>query len=85
MFAFAGPAFRKECRATGPGEYSMVLIYFSASALLFCFAMSFFFSLCVVGSPLLRDVYDDPSAYSQRYEIYISTEYCSNTTFHAIK
>jgi len=67
-----GPTFRKECRATGPGEYSMVLIYFSASALLFCFAMSFFFSLCVVGSPLLRDVYDDPSAYSQRWRLLLS-------------
>ena len=45
----------------------MVLAYFFGSALLFCFAFSFLFSLCVVGSPLLRDVYDDPSAYGQRY------------------
>ena len=69
----AGPVFRQECRTKE--TYSMVLAYFFGSALLFCFVFSFLFSLCVVGSPLLRDVYDDPSAYSQRYHHLQNTEF----------
>jgi len=65
-----GTEFRIECRTKE--TYSMVLAYFFGSALLFCFAMSFLFSLCVVGSPLLRDVYDDPTAYSQRWRLLLT-------------
>ncbi len=36
----------------------MVLTFLVSSSLLFCFAMSFLFSLCIVGSPFLRNVFD---------------------------
>ena len=66
----SGYSFRQECRSAD--TYSMVFAYFFGSALLFCFAMSFLFSLCIVGSPLLRDVYDDPQAYSQRWRLLLT-------------
>ena len=59
------PNFREECRSKD--EYTMVLTYFLGSSLLFCFTMSFLFSLCIVGSPLLRDVMNDKHAFRQRY------------------
>jgi len=65
-----GYSFRQECRSAD--TYSMILAYFFGSALLFCFAMSFLFSLCIIGSPLLKDVYDDPSAYSQRWRLLLT-------------
>ena len=43
----------------------MIFTYFIASSFLFCFAMSFLFSLCIVGSPFLRNVYDREE-YTQR-------------------
>jgi len=64
------PRFRQECRSYD--TYSMVLTYFLASSLLFCFTMSFLFSLCIVGSPLLRDVYNDNQAFRQRYLMQIN-------------
>ncbi len=54
---------KKECRTLD--AYTMVLSYFLASSILFCFTMSFLFSLCIVGSPFLRDVIDSEE-YSQR-------------------
>ena len=63
------PNFREECRSKD--EYTMVLTYFLGSSLLFCFTMSFLFSLCIVGSPLLRDVMNDKHAFRQRYGIVI--------------
>ena len=53
----------------------MVLTYFLASSLLFCFTMSFLFSLCIVGSPLLRDVYNDNQAFRQRYLISLNISF----------
>ena len=53
----------------------MVLTYFLASSLLFCFTMSFLFSLCIVGSPLLRDVYNDNQAFRQRYVISLNLSF----------
>ena len=67
------PKFRKECRSYD--TYSMVLTYFLASSLLFCFTMSFLFSLCIVGSPLLRDVYNDNQAFRQRYVISLNLSF----------
>ena len=67
------PRFREECRSYD--TYSMVLTYFLASSLLFCFTMSFLFSLCIVGSPLLRDVYNDNQAFRQRYLISLNISF----------
>lgn len=64
------PRFREECRSAD--TYSMVLTYFLASSLLFCFTMSFLFSLCIVGSPLLRDVYNDNQAFRQRWRLLLT-------------
>ena len=50
----------------------MVISYFFGTAFLFCFTMSFLFSLCIVGSPLLRDVYDDPPASSKRWRLLLT-------------
>ena len=44
---------------------SMVLSFCIGSSMLFCFTMSFLHSLCIVGSPFLKDVYDRRE-YSQR-------------------
>merc|ERR1712061_432716 len=48
---------KKECRTLD--VYTMVFSYFLGSSFLFCFTMSFLFSLCIVGSPYLRDVIDE--------------------------
>ena len=55
-----------ECRSTD--TYTMVLTYCLASSLLFCFTMSFLFSLCILGSPLLRNSVDRVE-YTQRYVV----------------
>ena len=55
---------KKECRTLD--VYTMVFSYFLGSSFLFCFTMSFLFSLCIVGSPYLRDVIDEEE-YKQRY------------------
>ena len=55
---------KQECRTLD--VYTMVFSYFLGSSLLFCFTMSFLFSLCIVGSPYLRDVIDEEE-YKQRY------------------
>jgi len=64
------PNFREECRSKD--EYTMVLTYFLGSSLLFCFTMSFLFSLCIVGSPLLRDVMNDKHAFRQRWHLLLT-------------
>jgi len=49
-----------------------MLISFSIfSSLLFCFTFSFLFSLCILGSPLLRDVYD-PDEHTQRWRLLLT-------------
>ena len=55
---------KQECRTLD--VYTMVFSYFLGSSLLFCFTMSFLFSLCIVGSPYLRDVIDEEE-YKQRH------------------
>lgn len=60
---------RRECRTLD--TYTMVFSYFLGSSLLFCFTMSFLFSLCIVGSPFLRDVIDREE-YSQRWRLLLS-------------
>ena len=65
LIIFVGPdPVRRECRTLD--TYTMVFSYFLSSSILFCFTMSFLFSLCIVGSPFLRDVIDREE-YSQRY------------------
>ena len=54
-----------ECRTLD--SYTMVFSYFLGSSLLFCFTMSFLFSLCMAGSPFLRDTIDREE-YVQRQE-----------------
>ena len=58
-----GGEFKQECRTLD--TYTMVLTYCLCSSLLFCFTMSFLFSLCIVGSPLLKNAYDR-AEYTQR-------------------
>ncbi len=36
----------------------MILSYCLSSSILFCFTMSFLFSLCIIGSPFLRGIMD---------------------------
>merc|ERR1712107_928628 len=38
--------------------YTMIITYSICSSILFCLTFSFLFSLCILGSPLLRDVFD---------------------------
>ena len=77
------PNFREECRSKD--EYTMVLTYFLGSSLLFCFTMSFLFSLCIVGSPLLRDVMNDKHAFRQRYGIVIYMIFDIHEHFETLK
>lgn len=56
--------YRIECRSTD-NSITMILSYCLGSSILFCFTMSFLFSLCIVGSPFLRNIYDE-EVYSQR-------------------
>jgi len=60
---------RIECRTLD--YYTMVFSYFLGSSLLFCFTMSFLFSLCIVGSPFLRDAIDREE-YVQRWRLLLS-------------
>jgi len=60
---------KQECRTLD--VYTMVFSYFLGSSLLFCFTMSFLFSLCIVGSPYLRDVIDEEE-YKQRWRLLLS-------------
>jgi len=55
----------KECRTLD--IYTMPIIYISVSSLLFCFAMFFFLSLCLIGSPLFKDVFDQ-NEYRDRFK-----------------
>jgi len=61
---------KKECRTLD--VYTMVFSYFLGSSFLFCFTMSFLFSLCIVGSPYLRDVIDEEE-YKQRWRLLLSS------------
>ncbi len=58
-----GGEFRLECRSVD--SITMIMSYFVGSSILFCFTMSFLFSLCIVGSPFLRNI-QDHEEYSQR-------------------
>ena len=49
----------QECRSWD--VYTMLISYSIFSSLLFCFTMSFLFSLCILGSPLLSHTYDPGS------------------------
>ena len=45
--------FKEECRSWD--VYTMLISYSICSSILFCFTFSFLFSLCILGSPLLRN------------------------------
>jgi len=60
---------RQECRSFD--IYTMLMSYSIFSSLLFCFTFSFLFSLCILGSPLLRDVYD-PDEHTQRWRLLLT-------------
>lgn len=62
-------SFSQECRSFD--VYTMLISYSIFSSLLFCFTFSFLFSLCILGSPLLRDVYD-PDEHSQRWRLLLT-------------
>ena len=64
IFQEPRPVFKRECIATN--NYIMILAYCLSSSLLFCFTMSFLFSLCILGSPLLKGVFDIEE-HTQRY------------------
>jgi len=59
----------QECRSWD--IYTMLISYSIFSSLLFCFTFSFLFSLCILGSPLLRDVYD-PDEHTQRWRLLLT-------------
>lgn len=59
----------QECRSWD--IYTMIICYCIASSLLFCFTMSFLFSLCILGSPLLREAYD-PEEHTQRWRLLLT-------------
>ena len=61
--------YKKECRT--PDTYTMVLTYSVCSFSLFCFTMSFLFSLCILGSPLLRNTHDREE-HKQRWRFMLS-------------
>lgn len=61
--------FKEECRTLD--SYTMVLAYSLGSSLLFCFSMSFLFSLCIVGSPFLREIHDREE-YMQRWRLMLT-------------
>jgi len=61
--------FKQECRSWD--VYTMLISYSIFSSLLFCFTFSFLFSLCILGSPLLRDVYD-PDEHTQRWRLLLT-------------
>jgi len=61
--------FKQECRTFD--TYTMLISFSMFSSLLFCFTFSFLFSLCILGSPLLRDVYD-PDEHTQRWRLLLT-------------
>jgi len=61
--------FKQECRTFD--VYTMLISFSIFSSLLFCFTFSFLFSLCILGSPLLRDVYD-PDEHTQRWRLLLT-------------
>jgi len=61
--------FKQECRSWD--VYTMLISYSIFSSLCFCFTFSFLFSLCILGSPLLRDVYD-PDEHTQRWRLLLT-------------
>jgi len=64
-----GGEFRKECRSWD--VYTMIITYSIFSSILFCLTFSFLFSLCILGSPLLRDTYD-PDEHTQRWRLLLT-------------
>jgi len=64
-----GGQFKQECRSWD--VYTMIISYSIFSSILFCFTFSFLFSLCILGSPLLRDVYD-PDEHTQRWRLLLT-------------
>jgi len=63
-----GP-FKEECRSWD--VYTMIITYSICSSILFCLTFSFLFSLCILGSPLLRDVFD-PDEHTQRWRLLLT-------------
>jgi len=61
--------FKEECRSWD--VYTMLISYSICSSILFCFTFSFLFSLCILGSPLLRDTYD-PDEHTQRWRLLLT-------------
>ena len=51
-----GGDFKEECRSWD--VYTMIITYSIFSSILFCLTFSFLFSLCILGSPLLKGVFD---------------------------
>ena len=64
-----GGEFKKECRSWD--VYTMIITYSIFSSILFCLTFSFLFSLCILGSPLLRDTYD-PDEHTQRWRLLLT-------------
>merc|ERR1711902_205903 len=64
-----GGQFKEECRSWD--VYTMLISFSIFSSLLFCFTFSFLFSLCILGYPLLRDVYD-PDEHTQRWRLLLT-------------
>ena len=61
--------FKKECRSWD--VYTMIIAYSIFSSILFCLTFSFLFSLCILGSPLLRDTFD-PDEHTQRWRLLLT-------------
>jgi len=51
-----GDKVKQECRTSD--VYSMLFFFGLGSSMLFCITMAFLFSLCILGSPLLKTSYD---------------------------
>ena len=64
-----GGDFKRECRSWD--VYTMIITYPIFSSVLFCLTFSFLFSLCILGSPLLRDVFD-PDEHTQRWRLLLT-------------
>merc|ERR1719500_1128658 len=69
VFQESSGVFKQECRSFD--VYTMLISFSIFSSLLFCFTFSFLFSLCILGSPLLRDVYD-PDEHTQRWRLLLT-------------
>ncbi|XP_023325888.1 histamine H2 receptor [Eurytemora carolleeae] len=61
--------FKQECRTLD--IYTMPITYIFSSSILFCFSMGFLFSLCILGSPLLKGAYD-PEEHSKKWRIILT-------------